>query len=70
MLTGVHTYITVPSINHTYLLDQMQRLLFILSRDCVRRLFLLSLLDTAEVEESDPFADVEDKNELDENELL
>ena len=36
-----------------------------------RRLFLLSLLDTAEVEESDPFADVEeDANELEENEVV
>ena len=33
------------------------------------RLFLSSLLDTAEFEESDPFADVEeDENELEENE--
>ena len=35
-----------------------------------RRLFLSSLLDTAKVEESDPFADVEDKNELEENEVV
>ena len=36
-----------------------------------RRLFLPSLLYTAEVEESDPFADVEeDENELEENEVV
>ena len=36
-----------------------------------RRLFLSALLDTAEVEESDPFAGVEeDENELEENEAV
>ena len=36
-----------------------------------RRLFLSSLLDTAEVEESDHFANVEeDRNELEENEVV
>ena len=35
------------------------------------RLFLSSLLDTAEVEECDPFADVEeDENKLEENEVV
>ena len=36
-----------------------------------RQLFLLSLLDTVEVGESDPFADVEeDENELEENKVV
>ena len=36
-----------------------------------RRLFLSSLLDTAEVKDSDPFADVEeDENKLEENEVV
>ena len=38
-----------------------------LLRNFVWRLFLSSLLDTTEVEESDPFADVEDENELEES---
>ena len=48
---------------------------FCAATTCIRerRLFLSSLLDTAEVEEFDSFADVhveEDKNELEENEVV
>ena len=65
-------YVLVPIALHIpYLRNQTLRLLFILLRDFVRRLFLSSLLDTAEVEESDPFSDVEeDENELEENEVV
>ena len=53
-----------------YLLDQAPRLLFILPRNFVWRLFLSTLPDTAEVEEFDSFADVEEDEKLEENEVV
>ena len=66
---------SLPSINVFARSDAVATIYFT-ARFCAvtireLRLFLSSLLDTAEVEESDPFADVEEeKNELEENEVV